>query len=94
MGMAMSPCDVLEVSPGWAVWWSSPKDIHNGCVIEPALAAMAKTFTLKNLPDTPLGAATPTAEEELKRRRALRGRLGPHMFDPDAISVFKREGRP
>jgi plasmid stability protein len=78
---------------------------------------MAKTLTLKNLPDAlharlaaaakrhrrslnkeaivcleaALGGAAPTAEEELTRRRALRGRLGPHVFDPDVIDVFKRE---
>jgi plasmid stability protein len=81
---------------------------------------MAKTLTLKNLPDAlhdrlasaakrhrlspnkeaivcleaALGAATPTAEEKLTRRRALRDSLGPHVFDPDAIDAFKREGRP
>lgn len=33
-------------------------------------------------------------EEELTRRRALLGILGPHMFDPDAIDAFKQEGRP
>lgn len=92
--MAMSPCDVLEALPGWEFWGHSPQCIHDGCVVEPSLAAMAKTLTLKNRPDTALGAVTPMAEEELIRRRALRGRLGPHMFDPDAISVFKREGRP
>ena len=94
MGMGMFPCDVLVASPGWTFWGHSPQCIRDGCVREASLAAMAKTLTLKNLPDAALGAATPTAEEELKRRRALRGRLGPHMFDPDAISVFKREGRP
>jgi plasmid stability protein len=81
---------------------------------------MAKTLTLKNLPDAlharltaaakqhrrslnneaivcleaGLGTATPSAEEELTRLRALRSSLGPHVFDPDAIDAFKREGRP
>ena len=41
-----------------------------------------------------LGAATPTAEEKLTRRRALQDNLSPHVFDPDAIDAFKREGRP
>ena len=69
---------------------------------------MAKTLTLKNLPDAlharlaaaakrhrrslnkeaivcleaALGGAAPTAEEELTRRRALRGRLGPTCSIP------------
>lgn len=94
MGMGMFPCDVLVASPGWAFWGHSPQCIRDGCVLEPTLAAMAKTLTLKNLLDTALGAATPTADEELTRRSSLRGRLGPHVFDPDAIDVFKREGRP
>lgn len=80
---------------------------------------MAKTLTLKNLPDAlharleaaakrhrrslnteaivcleaGLGAAVPSAEEELTRIRLLRGSLGSHVFDPDAIDGFKREGR-
>ena len=73
MGLAMSPCDVLEASQGWEFWGHSPQCTHEGCVVEPSLAAMAKTLTLKNRPDTALGAATPMAEEELIRRRALRG---------------------
>lgn len=98
-----------------------PEWNHNGCNADPSLvAAMAKTLTLKNLPEAlharltaaakrhrrslnneailcleaGLGTAIPTAEEELTRLRALRGSLGPHVFDPDAIDVFKREGRP
>lgn len=61
---------------------------------------MAKTLTLKNLlAYTPcleagLGVAVPSAEEELTRIRLLRGSLGPHVFDPDAINALKREGRP
>ncbi|CAK6696258.1 hypothetical protein OGCDGJMD_02004 [Cyanobium usitatum str. Tous] len=41
-----------------------------------------------------LGVAVPSAEEELAQIRLLRGSLGPHVFDPDAIDAFKREGRP
>ena len=81
---------------------------------------MAKTLTLKNLPDAlharleaaakqhrrslsneaivcleaGLGVAVPSAEEELTQIRLLRGSLGPHVFDPDSIDAFKREGRP
>jgi plasmid stability protein len=83
---------------------------------------MAKTLTLKNLPDAlhaRLSAAakrhrrslnneaivcleaglaaeaeTPSVEEELARIRELRESLGPHVFDPDEIDAFKREGRP
>lgn len=80
---------------------------------------MAKTLTLKNLPDAlharlsaaakrhrrslnneaivcleaGLGAETPSVEEELARIRALRDGLGPHIFEPDEIDAFKREGR-
>gem|GEM_PF-4838946 len=43
---------------------------------------MAKTLTLKNLPDTALGAATPTAEEELKRRRPCEAALAPTCSIP------------
>jgi antitoxin FitA len=81
---------------------------------------MAKTLTLKNLPDAlharlaaaakrhrrslnneaivcleaGLGTAMPSVHEELATLKALRGSLGPHEFDPDAIDAFKREGRP
>jgi len=41
-----------------------------------------------------LGSVIPSAEEELTRLRALRSSLGPHVFDPDSIDAFKREGRP
>lgn len=81
---------------------------------------MAKTLTLKNLPDAlhaqltaaakrhrrslnneaivcleaGLGAAVTSVEERLVKIRALRDTLGPHIFDPDEIDAFKREGRP
>ena len=81
---------------------------------------MAKTLTLKNLPDAlharlsaaarrhrrslnneaivcleaGLAAETPSVEEELARIKELRESLGPHVFDPDEIDAFKREGRP
>jgi hypothetical protein len=41
---------------------------------------MAKTLTLKNLPDAEI--------------RALRESLGPRIFDPAEIDALKREGRP
>ena len=41
-----------------------------------------------------LGTASPSAEEELTRLRALRASLVPHVFDPEAIDAFKRERRP
>jgi antitoxin FitA len=65
---------------------------------------MAKTLTLKNLPDAlhaRLAAAAkrhrrslPSVEDELAEIRALRESLGPHIFDPEEIDAFKREGRP
>lgn len=80
---------------------------------------MAKSLTLKNLPDAlharltaaakqhrrslnnqaivcleaGLGSPSPSVEEQLDRIRALRESLGPHIFDPDEIDAFKREGR-
>ena len=41
-----------------------------------------------------LEAEVPSVVEELARIRALRESLGPHIFDPDEIDAFKREGRP
>jgi plasmid stability protein len=41
-----------------------------------------------------LGAPSTSVEEQLTRIRALRETLGPHIFDPDEIDAFKREGRP
>ena len=41
-----------------------------------------------------LGAPATSVEEQLERIKALRESLGPHIFDPDEIDVFKREGRP
>jgi plasmid stability protein len=41
-----------------------------------------------------LGAPSTSVEEQLERIRALRESLGPHIFDPDEIDAFKREGRP
>lgn len=93
-----------------------PYWIHSGW--KPA--GMAKTLTLKNLPDAlharlsaaakrhrrslnkeaivcleaGLEAAVPSVEERLARIRALRDSLGPHIFDPDEIDAYKREGRP
>lgn len=101
----------IRVQPEW---------IHTGCIAVPFLAGMAKTLTLKNLPDAlharltaaakrhrrslnneaivcleaGLGSASPSADDELARIRALRSSLGPQTFDPDAIDAFKREGRP
>jgi plasmid stability protein len=82
--------------------------------------AMARSLTLKNLPDdlygrlkqaaqqhrrslnneaivcleAGLGAPSPSVEDELAEIRALRESLGPHIFDPEEIDAFKREGRP
>jgi hypothetical protein len=47
---------------------------------------MAKTLTLKNLPDA-------SVEDELSAIRALREGLAPQVFDTDAIDAFKREDR-
>jgi len=81
---------------------------------------MAKSLTLKNLPDelharlraaarrhrrslnseaivcleAGLGAPAQSVDEELAEIRALRQSLGPHIFDPQQIDAFKREGRP
>jgi plasmid stability protein len=41
-----------------------------------------------------LGAVVPSVGEELARIRELRESLGLHIFDPDEIDAFKREGRP
>ncbi|KEF42166.1 MAG: hypothetical protein ER33_07335 [Cyanobium sp. CACIAM 14] len=41
-----------------------------------------------------LEAVVPSVEEELAGIRALRASLGPHIFDPDEIDAFMREGRP
>ena len=41
-----------------------------------------------------LEAVVPSVVEELAAIRALRESLGPHLFDPDEIDAFKREGRP
>lgn len=38
--------------------------------------------------------AARSIEEQLAAIRALRESLGPHVFDPDDIDAFKREGRP
>jgi plasmid stability protein len=107
---------------GLQCWWAlrdNPKWIHTGCIVVGRPAAMAKTLTLKNLPDAlharlsaaakrhrrslnneaivcleaGLEAAVPSVEERLARIRALRDSLGPHLFDPDEIDAFKREGR-
>ena len=40
-----------------------------------------------------LDADVSSVEEELAGIRALRESLGPHIFDPDTIDAFKREGR-
>jgi hypothetical protein len=53
---------------------------------------MARTLTLKNLPD-PLHPRL-AAEQQLAEIRALRESLRPHSFDPAEIDAFKREGRP
>ncbi|MBM5818000.1 MAG: plasmid stability protein [Cyanobacteria bacterium K_Offshore_surface_m2_239] len=41
-----------------------------------------------------LDADVSSVEEELAGIRALRESIGPHIFDPDEIDAFKREGRP
>ena len=84
------------------------------------LTAIAKSLTLKNLPDelharlraaakrhrrslnneaivcleAGLGVPAQSVDEELAEIRALRESLGPHIFDPEEIDAFKREGRP
>ena len=100
--MGMPACDVLVASRGWR-----SGDIRPNAFVKVAPDALHARLTAaakrhrRSLNkeaivclEAGLGAATPTAEEELTRRRALRGSLGPQMFDPDAIDAFKREGRP
>jgi len=41
-----------------------------------------------------LGVPAQSVDEELAEIRALRENLGPHIFDPQQIDAFKREGRP
>jgi len=53
---------------------------------------MARTLTLKNLPDA-LHARL-AVEQQLTEIRALRESLGTHSFDPAEIDALKREGRP
>jgi len=48
---------------------------------------MAKTSTLKTLPD-------PSVADELTVIRSRREGLAPQIFDVDAIYAFKREDRP
>lgn len=55
---------------------------------------MAKTLTLKNLPETGLGADPLPVEQRLAEIRALRESFAPHRFDPADIDACKREGRP
>ena len=45
-------------------------------------------------PPEPSAPADRSVEEALAAIRALRESLGPHVFDPDEIDAFKREGRP
>ena len=40
-----------------------------------------------------LGSPAQSVDEELAGIRALRESLGSHVFDPDEIDAFKREGR-
>ncbi len=55
---------------------------------------MAKTLTLKNLPENGLGADPLPVEQRLAEIRTLRESFAPHRFDPADIDAFKREGRP
>lgn len=44
-------------------------------------------------PHEPTATATHSIEEQLAEIRALRESLGHHVFDPEEIDAFKREGR-
>jgi hypothetical protein len=45
-------------------------------------------------PSEPSTTADRSVGEQLAAIRPLRESLGPHVFDPDDIDAFKREGRP
>lgn len=57
-----------------------------------SLAVMARSLTLKNLPEAGLGTDPLQVEQRLTQIRSLRNRLTP-SFDPADIDAFKREGR-
>ncbi len=44
-------------------------------------------------PHEPTATANRSVEEQLAEIQALRESLGPHVFDPEEIDTFKREGR-
>jgi hypothetical protein len=59
--------------------------IHMGCNTTSWSSSMAKTSTLKTLPD-------PSVADELTVIRSRREGLVPQIFEVDTINAFKREG--